>query len=103
MDSPRISPFSAVSIKLVVLMLENKSFDRMLGALSAVYGDLDGMDPGNLRSNHVSETEVYQQAETKTLPVDPDAPNDDPFLHHHRLPSLRLLAFLAAIPPPTRS
>lgn len=58
---------------VVVLMLENRSFDQMLGALKQVYGDkLDGVDPGHLYSNRVSPKETYQQQETKTLCIDPD-------------------------------
>jgi phospholipase C len=58
---------------VVVLMLENQSFDRMLGALRGVYGvQIDGVDVNNLYSNEVSETEVYTQAETRTLRVEPD-------------------------------
>src|SRR5579862_9922301 len=30
---------------VVVLMLENNSFDRMLGCMQTVYPDLDGVDP----------------------------------------------------------
>jgi len=36
---------------VVVLMMENHSFDQMLGSLSSVYKDLDGIDPSNLRTN----------------------------------------------------
>ena len=32
---------------VVLLMLENHSFDQMLGALKGVYSDLDGVDEGN--------------------------------------------------------
>ncbi len=69
-----MAALSADPIKhVVVLMLENQSFDRMLGALSAVYGSaIDGVDFDNLRTNAVSDTEVYTQAETRTPCVDPD-------------------------------
>jgi phospholipase C len=36
---------------VVVLILENHSFDQMLGCMKAVYPDLEGIDPANLRSN----------------------------------------------------
>jgi phospholipase C len=36
---------------VVVLMMENHSFDQMLGSLASVYKDLDGVDPKNLRNN----------------------------------------------------
>lgn len=65
---------------VVVLMLENRSFDQMLGVMKKVYGEkLDGVDPEHLYSNRVSPTEIYQQKETKTLcipamvaPIDED-------------------------------
>ncbi|HET9020181.1 MAG TPA: alkaline phosphatase family protein [Acetobacteraceae bacterium] len=36
---------------IVVLMMENACFDRMLGGLRAVHPDLDGVDPAHPRSN----------------------------------------------------
>jgi len=36
---------------IVVLMMENASFDRMLGCMTARYPDLDGVDPAHPRSN----------------------------------------------------
>lgn len=49
---------------VVVLMLENRSFDQMLGALQEVYPDLDGVDPSAPpRTNpHPSGTLVPQAA-----------------------------------------
>lgn len=59
---------------VVVLMLENRSFDQMLGALKAVphLKDLEGVDPDNRFSNTVEGEEPYFQAETKTLRIKPD-------------------------------
>ena len=60
---------------VVVLMMENHSFDQMLGSLSAVYKDLDGVDPNNLRSNpdYPDPTVQFVQAETRStsIPLDP--------------------------------
>jgi phospholipase C len=36
---------------VVVLLLENRSFDQMLGCLSVVYDGLDGIDPAHARAN----------------------------------------------------
>ena len=33
---------------VVLLMLENRSFDQMLGCLQAVFPDLDGVDTSSL-------------------------------------------------------
>lgn len=59
---------------VVVLMLENRSFDQMLGALKAVshLKDLNGIDPQDLYSNTVEGEESYSQAETTTLRICPD-------------------------------
>ena len=49
---------------VVVLILENHSFDQMLGCMSAVYPDLDGIDPNNLRSNADGTNPPISQKET---------------------------------------
>ncbi len=36
---------------IVVLMMENRSFDHMLGSLKAVNANIDGIDPANAFSN----------------------------------------------------
>src|ERR1035438_7639048 len=36
---------------VVMLVLENHSFDQMLGCLSAVHPGLEGIDPANPRTN----------------------------------------------------
>src|SRR3954463_15312500 len=36
---------------IVVLMLENHSFDQMLGSFQELYPNLEGIDSANLRSN----------------------------------------------------
>lgn len=55
---------------VVLLMLENHSFDQMLGALQAVYPDLDGVPPAasaaKRRSNRTSKgQEVFQRETTE--------------------------------------
>jgi phospholipase C len=49
---------------VVVLMLENHSFDQMPGCFTEVYPDLDGIDPAARRENRDSEGRSYPQAET---------------------------------------
>ena len=61
---------------VVVLMLENHSFDQMLGSLGGtVYPDLDGVDPAHPISNpdFPDETNLIAQASTEltSIPVDP--------------------------------
>ena len=57
---------------VVVLMLENHSFDQMLGALKADFPDLDGVDPNNLGRNHDKDGRVYSQTTTSNTTVSPD-------------------------------
>src|SRR5215469_8197812 len=48
---------------VVVLLLENHSFDQMLGSLKQLYPDLDGVDPNRLGQNQY-EGKTYTQAPT---------------------------------------
>jgi phospholipase C len=59
---------------VVVLCLENRSFDQMLGGLQAVYPSIDGVDPAvPPRENFDDEhREPYWQVPTQTMVVDPD-------------------------------
>ena len=57
---------------VVVLMLENHSFDQMLGALKADFPDLEGVDPANLFTNKDKDGQVYTQAATTNTTVSPD-------------------------------
>src|SRR4051794_26046160 len=70
---------------VVLLLLENRSFDQMLGCFQATYPELDGIDM-NLppRANEDKEGNEYKQAETKSeqMPVDP------PHETHHVLKQL---------------
>ena len=58
---------------VVVLMLENQSFDRMVGLAPGV----DGVDPGNLRSNPnaAAHTTVVQNPSSQPR-MDFDPPHD---------------------------
>jgi phospholipase C len=50
---------------VVHLILENRSFDQMLGCMQAVYSDLDGIDPTALKSNVDTAGQVFTQAATQ--------------------------------------
>ncbi len=59
---------------VVHLILENRSFDQMLGCLQAVYPQLDGVDPNNPRSNADARGTVFAQTpmtERQMLKWDP--------------------------------
>jgi phospholipase C len=66
---------------VVVLMLENHSFDQMLGGLAVKIAGLDGVDPTNLRSNpdFPDSTKEIKQAETRatSIATDPAHEFDD--------------------------
>jgi phospholipase C len=49
---------------VVVLILENHSFDQMLGCMKRVYPDLDGVDPQSPHQNSDLQRQIYTQAET---------------------------------------
>ena len=49
---------------VVVLLLENHSFDQMLGALKQVYPDLDGIDPAHPGENKDGSGAVFKQMPT---------------------------------------
>ena len=57
---------------VVVLMLENNSFDQMLGCFKAVYPQLEGVDRANPRFNIGVDARRYFQAESFDPVVDPD-------------------------------
>jgi phospholipase C len=50
---------------VIHLILENRSFDQMLGCMKAVYPDLDGIDPSALHSNQDTAGRAFSQASTK--------------------------------------
>jgi len=49
---------------VVAVVLENHSFDQMLGCLKAIYPDLEGVDPGNLRTNVDDKGKPFRQSPT---------------------------------------
>jgi phospholipase C len=57
---------------VVVLMLENHSFDQMLGSLQVVFPDLEGVDPANPGSNQDKDGMTYYQAATTATCVSHD-------------------------------
>jgi phospholipase C len=62
-------PFSHV----VVLMLENRSFDHVLGTLQGVIPTLDGVPPGaSPRSNASADGKLVRQLPVATMRVEPD-------------------------------
>jgi phospholipase C len=66
MSAPSHDPIKHI----VLLMLENQSFDRMLGCLKAKYSDLEGIDQS--RFNLDSAGNVYYQKPTTAKQTDPD-------------------------------
>jgi phospholipase C len=60
---------------VVVLALENRSFDRMLGALKAVYPELQGVDPANAAGNAGPHGKLFQQPNASNT-VKPDPQHD---------------------------
>lgn len=49
---------------VIYLMLENHSFDQMLGSFKSLYPDVDGVDPANLRTCVDKDGRAFTQAET---------------------------------------
>src|SRR5262249_34389137 len=47
---------------VVVLMLENHSFDQMLGAFRSLFPDLEGVDPASRGSNGNKDGMTYYHA-----------------------------------------
>ena len=69
---------------VVVLMLENHSFDQMLGSLSVVYKDLDGIDPKKLRSNpdYPDASKLIVQSETRLTSISLDPAHEFVNVNH---------------------
>src|SRR5205823_3253841 len=62
---------------VIVLMLENRSFDQMLGCLQQLYPQLDGIAPGQPpRTNTDDKGVAYQQLPGASF-VAPADPNHD--------------------------
>src|ERR1700738_421653 len=58
---------------VVLLLLENRSFDQMLGCFQGVSPNLEGIDPNAPPRANSDGVKQYQQTPTKTeqMPVDP--------------------------------
>ena len=75
---------------VIVLMLENRSFDQMLGDFQQLYATLDGIDPASPPRREVVDGHPYEQ-----LPTDVRRASNDP---NHELASvLRQIAAPAAV------
>lgn len=61
---------------VVLLMLENHSFDQMLGCMTEVHADLEGIRPGVTRTNKDAAGREYPQAPFADLQVKPDPKHD---------------------------
>lgn len=65
---------------VVLLIMENRSFDQMLGSLHEIYPDLDGVDPGNatarVNSDDDGNTYAPNSGELRQMLLDP----------HHEVP-----------------
>src|SRR5689334_6075283 len=57
---------------IVVLMLENRSFDHMVGVLQQSIPDIDGVPAGTPRSNQTLEGHAVEQLPVAMDVVDPD-------------------------------
>jgi phospholipase C len=66
--SPSTDPIKHV----VLLLLENHSFDEMLGCFRERYPDLEGIDPANPGSNTDDSGNVFKQEETRQVQMDLD-------------------------------
>src|SRR5262245_28978525 len=61
---------------VIVLMLENRSFDQMLGCLTAIYPEMVGVDTTALRWNCDQFNRLYYQRQSNDPVVDPDPKHD---------------------------
>lgn len=66
--SPSPDPIKHV----ILLLLENRSFDEMLGCFHERYPELEGIDPSNLRSNPDNAGVAFTQKETREVQMDLD-------------------------------
>jgi phospholipase C len=57
---------------VVVLMLENHSFDQMLGSFRSLFPALEGVDPANPGTNRDKDGTQYSQVVTTATSVQPD-------------------------------
>jgi len=66
--SPNPDPIKHV----ILLLLENRSFDQMLGCFRERYPNLDGVDPANRGSNTDNSGQIFKQEETREVQMDLD-------------------------------
>ena len=72
--SPNNDPIKHV----ILLILENRSFDQMLGCFKAVYPELLGVDPNDLKSNADDTGHQFKQESTKETQMEPDPDHTNP-------------------------
>jgi phospholipase C len=67
---------------IIFLLLENQSFDRMLGCFRKIYPDMEGVNPTNRApySNVDDKGVVYEQKVTETKQVNPDPKHEARFV-----------------------
>jgi hypothetical protein len=63
----RMSPTPDPIKHVILLLLENRSFDEMLGCFREKYPELEGIDPLNLRSNTDDSGRSFQQQVTREV------------------------------------
>src|SRR2546428_10536229 len=61
---------------VVLLMLENHSFDQMLGCFKELYPHLEGVDPTQPKVNVDNANRHYPQQSSRQTHVDPDPQHD---------------------------
>jgi len=78
-DKPNFSTGSDSIQHVILLMLENHSFDQMLGDLKRIYPEMDGVDQGDLKSNPNGKGEnIFQSPMKETQMVhDPSHETSD--------------------------
>ena len=82
---------------IVVLMLENRSFDHMLGFMQSDTYNIDGVDAHNPPTNPMS------LHDSTLVPATPDAPFVLPFDAGHSVPDTNLQLFFNVSGPTSRS
>jgi phospholipase C len=105
---PGNGPVSTDSIEhVILLMLENRSFDQVLGRLKAVYPEMEGVDPAAPRTNpdFPPANPAIAEAETTNRAIAPDPPHElDDVLRQIQGPNLGFItSFAQAYPTSTRA
>jgi phospholipase C len=79
---------------IVVLMLENRSFDHMVGFMQSAAYNINGIDSNNPPTNPMSPTDPT------LVPATPDAPDRLPFDAGHSVPDTNLQLYFNVGGPP---